>query len=71
MNLEEMIKKYLGEWLNATSNVRIDLYWGAAKESKWLVSFFNTENDLGYTTQAICSDVEKGLETIKERLQKG
>ena len=70
MNLEELIKKYLGEWLDIGSHVRIEYYPAMPSYGSWTISFFNTNAEMTYSTSVSCGDIEKGLATIRERLEK-
>jgi hypothetical protein len=68
MNLEELIKKYLGEWLKEGALVRVEYYYNGP--SYWMISFFGGSAEMSYSTSTTCGDIEKGLGVIRERLQK-
>lgn len=70
MNLEKLIKKYLGEWLDSDSRIRMEYYCGRNVDANLQISFYWGANETYSSTEVWCGDLEKGLELIRERLQK-
>ena len=70
MNLKKLIEKHLGEYLDDNSKVRVEYYYRYAPDTQYIVSFYSASNEMTYSTDTFCGEIEKGLEIIRNRLQK-
>lgn len=67
--IQELIKKYLEEWMEKQCSVRVEFnYWRTEEQIEITYSYGSQDESRSLVVR--CDDLEKGLSVLRERLQK-